>query len=82
MEKKKILLKKHPGFMLFFFFFFTRLLPLNSEGAFFAAEHIYTRHRKFGIKYSVNGIKAFFFFLNLPRTRLRAKWSHRVDEIN
>lgn len=68
--------------MLFFlFFFFTRLLLLNSEGAFFAAEHIYTRHLKFGIKYSVNGIKAFFFF-NLPRTRLRAKWSHRVDEIN
>lgn len=35
----------------------TRLLLLNSKGAIFTAESIYTRHLKFGIKYSVNGKK-------------------------
>lgn len=53
----------------------TRLLLLNSKGAIFTAESIYTRHLKFGIKYSVNGKKKKTFLF--PRMRLKAERGHQ-----
>lgn len=54
----------------------TRLLLLNSKGATVTAENIYTRHLKFGIKYSVNGGKTKNLFL-FPRMRLKAERGHQ-----
>lgn len=55
----------------------TRLLLLNSKGAIFTAENIYTRHLKFGIKYSVNGKQKTKKQLS-PRVRLKAEKGHQI----